>query len=285
MRTSASTIAAALVVALSAPAAGADPCSTPQEPQTPSVLCGETTVVGATAAGIPVELSRDVTLAGEVGPGAEVEVGVEEVPWAPFVGIALVPDTPGRSGPGFVAGRVPDAGGTIFHPTQGSACPCTLPAGGYRLYLLTDRQATVTLRLGGLTGSTTLHPTSPTTFVARQMTDRLDLGHNLVARVAGDGFDLAGPGFLLPLMRVEDVLGGDFGVCWRDGDPPNGYVPGCVNGVGEQYVGFWGPPFLTDRVFAEPAFVPAGRYSIQAWFETPVPPSAASLLGVWASFD
>ncbi len=282
MRKTIRTLVAILLLGVPSAAAAPDPCAAPDQPS--GLLCGLTTISGSVTAGMQVELPQDVVVAGTVAPGGEIDIQIPSS-YAAFVGVALVQDNPTRTGPGFVAGLAStSATGTVFVPTGGSACPCTLPAGGYRLYLFTDRPLTVQLRLAGLSGGTTLSPSSPATQQAGQLTRRIQFGHNLIASLNGDAFDLASPGFLLVLMRVGDVVGGDFGVCWWNGDPPQGYVPGCMNGAGTQFTGFWGPPFLEDHYFAQAAFVPAGHYSMQAWFETGMLTSA-SMEGVWISFD
>lgn len=153
-------VLATLVPAI--PAAGA-----PLRPE----LAGTTVLTGSQTSVVPVRLSRPATLtAPDFGGGA----GVVASGGGRLAGFALVSDEDrperilvGGRLPWNVSASLPSV--TVVIPLAGYPFfgPYEIPAGDYRLYLLTDGEpARVELRFGGLDGETTLQPVQavPQTF-------------------------------------------------------------------------------------------------------------------------
>lgn len=129
-------------------------------------LAGTTIVSGTRSAGIPVRLTRPATLRDPLlADGAAGDVVVTTT--GRFAAVVLVQERAAELDRiVMIAGRSPDSSRklTFAYPASGfvGGAAWKLPAGDYRLYLVTDgKPATVRLRLLGLTGTTRLAPRTP----------------------------------------------------------------------------------------------------------------------------
>jgi hypothetical protein len=130
----------------------------------------------------------------------------------------------------------------------GGVTQYTLPSGRYRLLLVADSvPVTVTLRLGGPAGATTLRPTGRAAVSWQALTPNVDAGPEpmLFAYSASAGALPVGArgGVLFTVFDVR-VAAGDFGergFCYYPGPPADHvYVVGCPgaqNGGGESITG------------------------------------------------
>lgn len=131
----------------------------------PPVLTRRITVKAAETSWMPVRVAKDATLA--LGITDDLE-GLEAVEFDDGDGLAAVALAPVVDDPQPVAAvRLPHADNRVVDlvgvgprncQTESS---CRLPAGNYRLYVVTDHPVTVKLTLGGLRGSSTLRPALP----------------------------------------------------------------------------------------------------------------------------
>ncbi|MDQ3991622.1 MAG: hypothetical protein M3245_04850 [Actinomycetota bacterium] len=261
-----------------------DPASGgPASVTAPVGLCGTTVVSGNAAGWASVTIPRTARIEPTVGDGGGVEIEGA----GPFIGVALVEEPPPPEPRGLVAALTPvEPEGSTFIGLGGleDCAVCILPAGDYRLYLLTSgTNVSVTLRLQGLSGSITLHPARSMAFQARDLTRHVDLGHNLVAVTSGDSFELPGPGFLYRGIRLLAVEVTATGVFRCTADPLPAYVPVCKEGNAVSGGGTWAghgqDPAVTEHGLAGP-----GRYAQGAWFVSPVPPERADAVAAWLSF-
>lgn len=152
-------LAAAVVAAVVTPAAAA--------PAKPPTLTGTVTVAGSTTGYVSVVLAKAAVLAAGLGPEAAAAVRVSG--GGAFAGFALKSEV--HEGPFIVGGHspasAPDADNpevlTINYGSGGLGGDYELPAGKYRLYLITGgKPTTVRLKFRGLSGTSRLQPTTPT---------------------------------------------------------------------------------------------------------------------------
>lgn len=168
--------------------------------------------------------------------------------------IAAVAFVPGLEGPGeptLIAAQVPQT--TICQPVTGEGCrdfppllvagkywdpsdaTYELPAGDYRLYLVSDGSpVSVTLHFRGLDGEVTLAPSDPVGLQLAQMDPEPRLPATELAHIAAASRDLgAAPGFLYALFWEVHDLGGPraMWLCRFDGHvPSHGSLPACPGG-------------------------------------------------------
>lgn len=125
-------------------------------------LAGVTTISGTRSASVAVRLTKPATLRDPLlEDAARNDVGVTTA--GRFGGFVLVQEgVPALSQIVVVGGRLPEPSGKLHfvYPANGlGAGTWRLPAGNYRLYLVTDgKPTTVRLRLPGLSGTTSLRP-------------------------------------------------------------------------------------------------------------------------------
>ena len=184
--------------AVAAPAAAALPAAAVQaaEPGR-AVLAATTVLTGTASAVVPVRLTKPATFRQPQADPKSNAVAVEGK--GRFVGFALVEQSADPDRTVIISGRVPsrlragkttDLTSSALSSRHGGVDPVwTLPKGDYNLYLLTDGSpAKVTLRLGGLAGSSTLKPTRKAAFTVKQPAERLvgqgasSAGDNAVTR-------------------------------------------------------------------------------------------------------
>lgn len=193
-------------------------------------LAGTVTLTGRTSGYLDVRLPVAATL--DHVSGLSVSGGGR---WAGFF---LTDSKP--NGVRLLGGRAEGSKlGTYLMPLQGIARTgaLRLPAGSYRLYLLTDRTAaTVTLRLRGLAGRTSLTPSRrvPFDLYTPAATAISPGGGNVV--VAGAAGTLRGPGVAFDFLRTVNshFQASNTVFCFYTSRPPStplAYAPGCPAAV------------------------------------------------------
>ena len=227
-------------------------CLLPEEDRSelvePFELCAVTSIRGSEPAAVDVSLPEAVTVATPFGSSPDLDVEGD----GRFVGFALTGTEPGTKGLTLVGGRFPSHkspvefivpvppypafGGSSFENFKTYPDEVTLPAGHYRLYLLTDGgEAEVTLRMDELEGWIDLAPERPADYRLHFPQSRLLGGAGLANNVysAGRSDILAGTGLLFQALWIDtDVHGaGQYLVCYAPGgDPdvdPTELGPGC----------------------------------------------------------
>ncbi|MGH2711363.1 MAG: hypothetical protein ACRDH9_09200 [Actinomycetota bacterium] len=240
--------AAVLATSLHAlPASGVkDPCAGTEQVAEPVQLCKTNTIRGSQPASIDVVIPEDATISTPFGSSPDLDVQGE----GRFVGFVLTAiDT---SAPTIIGGRFPagaDARELILPASLYSALGggnmdflkfypdvVDLPAGRYRLYLLTDGSPVeVTLRLGELEGSVGLAPTHPADYRLVFPEARVLGGAGVTNQVYGAGSSntITGTGLLFHALWLDTEVhvGGQYEFCYR---PPGGedidpfeLGPGC----------------------------------------------------------
>lgn len=129
-------------------------------------LAGTVTLSGSTTGYVPVVVPKEAVLPGGLGP--EAAAASQVTGGGAFAGFALVQD--GLDGTTVLAGHskaTADAarrdGAFRAQYFAATSTDTPVPAGRYRLYLVTDGEpAKVTLKFRGLTGTTSLTPTTRT---------------------------------------------------------------------------------------------------------------------------
>ncbi|MBI4729532.1 MAG: hypothetical protein HY775_08545 [Acidobacteria bacterium] len=216
-----------------------------------------------------------------------------------FKGLVLVQDVPPDDQTILVAVRVPEdalCGATYCPATPlvateawgpgaelvvGEQLP--LPAGTYRLYVMAEGgPVSITLRLHGLTGSTSLRPTKPARLFAWDWKPKVPMSPYQLVFSDWATFDIGREqidGTLL--WRVNSpVLGPNrtqrcFYV--TNPDPPVGFLPGCPYADMTLTMNWWfvgtipyaSLSFATGRVYGPPS--PPMRESIAIWSEAASP--------------
>lgn len=192
-------------------------------------LTGTVTLTGSTTGYLAVRLAAPATLDNAAfGRGGVTITGAGR-----YVGFFLRQEKPG--GVRLLGGRAEGSRlGTYLMPLQGLADgpSLRLPAGSYRLYLLADgKPATVTLRLRGLAGSSTLRPAKrvPYTLASPAATVATPGGN---VAFAGADATLDGPGIAFDFLRTvnSNFQASNTQLCFYDGKPPPAplaYAPGC----------------------------------------------------------
>lgn len=181
-----------------------------------------------------------------------------------FAAVVLAPVEQGAQT--YIAGRLPQPNGIdLQHVSLGpDLCQredaCVVPAGDYRLYLVSEGKVTVDLRLDGLPGASRFKVTAPAVGEVSRATESYyhstPQGPGEVsAHGAGFSPELTGESNLLfttfwfhgptedvgpapadhPLLQV-----GDAGSCMYAGPPPAGaYAPGCPGGQRRANISTW----------------------------------------------
>jgi hypothetical protein len=164
-------------------------------------LAGITVLEGSQTAVIPVRLDREAEL---LNPAYFPGQGVIASGDSPLVGFALVSDQPDPDQV-LVGGLLPwkvsqPRAQTVVIPLTGVdfGDRFRIPAGDYRLYLITDgAPARVTLEFGGLPGETVLRPQQPVPYALKMPESRsitTPAGENF--HVSGDHADLQSNGLV-----------------------------------------------------------------------------------------
>ncbi|MDQ3914474.1 MAG: hypothetical protein M3323_03950 [Actinomycetota bacterium] len=181
-----------------------------------------------------------------------------------FAAVVIAPAE--RGAQSYIAARIPQPSGIDQkHVSLGpDLCHldkvCDVPAGHYRLYLVTEGKVTVDLRLQGLAGSSHVEASTPAVGEVSRETESYyhstpDGLVQIAAHGAGFSPELTGESNMLftmfwfhgptedagpppidrPLLQV-----GDAGSCFYDGPPPaDAYVPGCPGGRERANISTW----------------------------------------------
>lgn len=253
-----------------------------------------TTISGATSGYAVVRLARSATLEQPWGSPREPV----RIRGAGFVGFALVEEVPSFDGVTLIGGRfssllppyVIGMGERLGDSSEGFR----IPAGDYRLYLITERRnAQVTLALGGLEGRRFLSPNrrvatevvSPTPYLAA--TGRREVFS------AGEAVRLGGRGLLFDVVwHLQPVhLHTEYWFCsyaeYPEGPVP--YAPGCpstsnriimttgdsdvwLRPTGGSVAGLWAP-------------LPKGTYGSGASYLAGQPITASGYTAAWVALE
>lgn len=193
----------------------------------------------------------------------------------------------------------------VWAPGSTDGLKGTLPAGDYRLYLVTDgAPATFTLRLRGLAGSTRLTPRDAAraavvapkpTMAEPASSPALFAGGGARTVPARGGINATVVWKDLPVYGTPSATG----LCVYDGDPPTGaaaaFQAPCSSGRGGM------PPYFSGTHAAGPAttpvgpgrfvsritssyLLPPGRWAIGGYHDTPGPVTAAYVHQLWLDF-
>lgn len=252
---------------------------------------GLVTLKGSTTAVVPLEVAESSRLSLDYYDASSL-TGPRFSKGAGLAAVILVPDTDDGPAHPLTAVRLPEAPGQAqrlvsFGPKSCMIVgpDCAVPAGSYRMFLVTESPVTVTLRFQGLSGSTTFRAHEP---VEGSIVEP-GLAYSYGLPYMGTGLDAVGAGFAPettgraivfsafwfrgaeegtgptppadePLLQV-----GVAGACSYYEEPPavGAYAPGCPrgNGVGT---------FATQRVLDDFAFMqwnqlagaPPGTYGL-----------------------
>lgn len=199
------------------------------------------TISGSTTGYARLVLPRPATL--QDPSRAETRDAVRIDGGGRFAAIALVGE---NNGPTIIGGHTAatrelgDQQGEFLldvAPGRAPSAPFQLPAGEYRLYLLTDGQpTTATLRFTGLSGTTTnLVPHSPAELLHQGGMPKAS-GDALFSE--GHAATLTGPTlhFKMLLARHTAHAATSSSSCFFDHEPagPNPYLPGCTSTAGRS---------------------------------------------------
>jgi hypothetical protein len=198
------------------------------------VVLGRKNVITGEGPGmVRVRIPKPATIADPLKPGRD-DIAVEGR--GPLVGFALVEETPGWDGISLVGGRLPRRSGLgnfYFSPSglDNAGATMTLPAGNYRLYLLTGRRsARVSFLLDGLEGRARLSPRTPARYEVATPEARLVDGATNVYGSGADG-TLSGTGLLFDFLWVKHDAHANtqYQFCLYEGGErgPAPYSPGC----------------------------------------------------------
>lgn len=260
-----------------------------------AALARITSISGSGTGYVRVRLARPATLEQPWGSNREpVKVRAAGA----FTGFALIEEVPGFDGVTLVGGRFTSGlpayvigdGGRLSESADGFR----IPPGNYRLYLVTDqRSARVTLELGGLTGKTSL---SPTTRVGSEIVSpvpSVDAAGRREVFWAGEEVRLDGPGLGFDVLwHTQPVhVDTEYWFCSYQEVPegPAPYAPGCPSTSDRAIVhlGY-------GEVWLEPSGgliaglgtpLPEGTYGWGASYVAAQPITDSRYTQVWIAFD
>ena len=244
----------------------------------PVPVLGEVvTVQGSRSGYVPVTLPKNVNFRAENGreisrPSVRFTGGaygwlLQADPTGPtsgFAGHVKMPAAEGGSVVFRMDGTNPRTGEYLFETN-------VLPAGRYRLYLLTSGTGSVRFRLPGLRGSRALVARAPS--AARTVTDLVPTvgGVGPPAYAHGTTIESTGKGTqVLAFDWVHTVAqaAAHYASCYYKGGPPGGrWLPGCpggdttITGVYGVFMGCCGTGFGG-------AWLPPGRWGVGRWYDT-----------------
>jgi hypothetical protein len=199
-------------------------------------LAGTTVISGTRTASIAVRLPRPATIKDPLfADGAAGDLSITTS--GRFAGFVLVQERPGAAEQAVVVGgNVPDGAGRLnfVYPASGfiGGAAWRLPAGDYRLYLVTERAARLTLRLHGLTGTARLAPKTAARATLLFPEASLDSEPARATYAVGADTKLTGSRALFfSTMYVGYAAHVDtvYSNCFYYGKPsgPSPYLPGC----------------------------------------------------------
>lgn len=210
-------------------------CETPPE-ELPDVLpepieaCGTLVLSGDDAGYTRVTFPTGVTLDSPLVSGKQ---SFSVTGPSGFVGFAIVEDA-NPSAPAWLGGRLPASGGSrLFVEKVGALESYAIPAGDYRIYLLTeDEPAEVTFHFDELSGSVAVPARHPASYEAQLPDEYATTAAVPQLYTAGGSADIDGDGILYQAAWFEAYshATGYYEACVYDGPPssPWAVTPSCV---------------------------------------------------------
>lgn len=216
----------------------------------------------------------------------------------PLVGFALVEETPAWDGISLIGGRLPRRSGLgnfYFSPSglENGAARVTLPAGDYRLYLLSGRRPVeVSFILEGLSGRTRLTPRTPVRYEVETPEARLVDGARNVYGSGADG-TLSSTGMLFDFLWVKHSAHANtqYQFCLYEGGERGAapYSPGCPALDDEADVvvgdGIVGAGEYTSYFYGGAVPFEANRYGQGFAMESAAKVEEVGYLGMWLSLE
>ena len=250
---------------------------------------------GQGAAMVRVRLAKPATISSPMKPGRE---DVTVTGRGPLVGFALVEETPGWDGVSLIGGRLPRRSGLgnfYFSPSglDNTAATVTLPAGDYRLYLLSGRHPVeVSFVLKGLSGRVRLSPKTPVRYETATPEARLVEGTNNVYGTGADG-TLSSAGMLFDFLWVKHTAHANtqYQFCLYEGGERGAapYSPGCPAMDDEDNVvigdGIVGAGEYTSFFYGSGVPFEPNRYGQGFAMESAAAVQEVGYLGMWLSLE
>lgn len=234
-------------------------------------LAGVTTIVGNKGLAMDVRLETPARVATPFGNSPDLKIKTT----AAFTG-GKMPN--GKEGTTFLAPmpRYPLPGGGNYDFAKTYEDETILPAGNYRLYLLTDSPSLLRLRLGGPKGKSTLRPETPAAYQMAEPDPRLIGGggatNNIYSATESGNLETRGLLFHALWLETRIHLSGQYFLCHRRGPPlaePADSGPGCP--FAEKSIANDRYTMLesdTKLLFQGYAGVPAGEHGLGTWMST-----------------
>lgn len=254
----------------------------------PASLRGITSIVGSQGRWMDVSLDRATTVATPFGDSPDLSIRTTSA----FTALVLVGTSETTSETVLIGAKVPPEkdGTTLLAPLPPYPLPgggnydfaktyedeTTLPAGSYRLYLITDGPTRVRLRLRNLAGRTVLRPEASAPFTFEEPAPTLIGANgqmkNVYSAAAARDLDVRGLLFQSLWLRTRTHVAGQYFLCHRTGPAPIGPAdsgPGCPFAekaiANDRYMMFEPD---TKLLFQGYAGVPAGEHGLGTWFAT-----------------
>lgn len=180
-----------------------------------------------------------------------------------FAGVTKLPAEQGGSVVFRIDGTDPLTGDQLFMTS-------TLPAGAYRLYLLTKGAGSATLRLPGLTGVSAHNVRTPAAVTTTTLGVPSTAGMLPPAYANGVTIDSDLPTLVLTYhwLRTTAQAAAHFGWCRYEGGPPGGqWLPGCP-GADVALMGAYGYMTGCCGVGTGGGFFDAGRWGYGHFYDT-----------------
>lgn len=252
----------------------------------PFPLCGTTTITGSSSGSMRVQLADPALLWAYDGPGGGVQ----------FSGggrlVALVIESAADTSKVLFFSRTNAAFGAVrFDTARGYSQDANgyyhLAAGNYILYAITDgTSATITLTLGGVTGSNSLSPQRAVPHVIDPVVDHAALGGNTLSAQGANAHAVAASNsFLARYLHVDQPsqLASTAAVCLWDGTPPpeastQPLCPGASERT-QTPPTFTSQPSYHVELLTGP--VPAGVYGQGGYATSASSGGTLSVLGLW----
>jgi hypothetical protein len=276
---------------------GIGPSTSSARPLSRPALAGTTRVLAEKTSVVSVRLPKPVSVRDGVNeiPGFETAGPTEGI-----VAFALVRDSSELFG--LLGGRLP-SGAPFFsedHPIEfllplGASGPVpeessfALPAGDYKLYVITDGPAEVVLTLDGLTGKTGIRARGDVGYDSGVMPTRVDTPGKAVYTAGESGKFDSDNGLVFSYMVIVNRawVAGEFGRCVAKGEPsgpdPLPWGPHCPTAEEPMVETMqYGPDDVGVEngkgFYSATAGLDAGTYTVSHWYE------AASLVDRAASY-
>lgn len=206
-------------------------------------LSGISHVVANRPGYVSVRLPRAVRVHTPFSSSPDIDVSGE----GRFVGVALVPEN--ENAPTLFGGRFPRAAGSVqflmplgkwnYNFAKFYSDRLRLPAGEYRLYVLPDgHRVSVTLRLHGLAGETSLRTTRQSEYTLAFPESHLSAtgARNVYWSSSAHTLQHTGLMFNAVWLKASDYIGGQYQFCYYADTPSESVAsaPGCPSDHGGQ---------------------------------------------------